>query len=319
MKKSICLSLTFIASHHLIAATQNELDASYTFSKVIVKRLPFLQRDDEVTVAINDKSTDYYPNYSWSNQGSLGYKKNLVNSNAQFAINFTGVHALYKKSYFEKAGSQSIISLDKGNSYSFLAYTVDASVKHSGQFNYFGVDLSVIYPLRQTKHANFSVQGGGIIGGFKSKNSFRDSGNDSVNAPYFTQIHSLDAKMYQRDVFTGPNIKILLNAPFFKNHLMFNLNVGIGLMMTYETIFYSSQVYSGESGATPSLVSEDYKNQNNYRFCPQADLEASIGFSYKDLTLTGGLNQFCFVYDASQDRFSSVVFGGPFVKATYKF
>jgi hypothetical protein len=123
-----------------------------------------------------------------------------------------------------------------------------------------------------------------------------------------------------KNYFLGPNLKIDIKSPFYKNYFYAGLKIGAGFMMDFYTTINSSQqeftdTFTGEIKASSSSG----KSPNDYMFCPQVDLEASLGYMIHHFKLEVGLNQFLFVTNLLDFKYGTLTFGGPYIKAGYQF
>jgi hypothetical protein len=297
MKKSI-LAISSLYSLICLSADEtklNTIDVSYTFTKISPGVSYTQSTDGSIT-------TTKYRSYNLGSQITVGYTKKAVMSDYFFVGKITGLHSHYK------FGSNNLPS--EG---------IPGSKYERHQFNFFGTELAGRADLKSTKHATFSVQGGGIAACYFTKSHIQ-AAYDTFVEPYNPKRFYEFSTNYLSNYFVGPNIKAIANAFFFKRHLSFGLKAGIGGMMD----FYSSKSktsnkdYSYNTGAESSYAQKDHL-KNRFKFLPQADLEASMTLAYKDFMLTGGLNQFFLMLDISGDEIRTLTFGGPFIKLSYLF
>jgi hypothetical protein len=291
------------------------LDFGYTFSKVYI-----YNESKNVVIITKTESENYfdtyiYPEYTWGKQGMVGYEKKLKNSDYKFLTHFTGLHASYHFYKFLPAGSD--LTIYTPEDISIGSQYADAYYDRKQIFNYFGLDLLVEASLKKTKHAEFYTQGGAVFGWMQRHyvSKFQDTPDLSsviVNGYYSTK---------RKDFFLGPNLKIGVKAPFCKNYLRANLLAGAGLLIDFSSL----KNHTPDSGLTGYIrqyvtsTTDVVSSSNRYRFSPQLDLEASISFDYHDVHITSGLNQFVLMYNFTSGSFSSVIFGGPFIKASFDF
>jgi hypothetical protein len=307
----VFLSLSFLSISNIKAeeitkkAKNNQIELGYVFNKASIKNLP--QRYD---FSIKNDNRNINLNFPWGEQGFITYFRKFDNSIYSFMASFTGVHnsknayrtleddqyANVKVSDLTNGAQLSIDYVGKTGSNTFFSLR--------NQFNFFNLDLFVKADLEETKHAQFSVFGGAIIGGYNYKNSQKGVSNlDGF-------LHEISFKASNTDYFFGPNAKILVNAPFFNKHLQLSLRLGAGFMMGY----YSQSYYLNKAFVPPVKLS--YGGENQFRFSYQFDVLAQAAIYIRNFYIASGITQF--YYQTPQNN-NLITFGGPFVKAGIDF
>jgi hypothetical protein len=323
MKKNLFLSflgLSMIGSASDLASTR--FDLTYTFNKTNI------WNDSNLEITVQDQN-DYVKKtvpFKWGNQVSFYYEAPLLPSLFKFCLSLQGVHNHGRYIHTVPANSLESIyiptySIQEGGSFftSILinSSTVDQTYIQKNQFNFFDIEMDVKYLLKNSKHAEFSVFGGGIFGGYNHKISQKVTG--LVNLNESPNLSLINAKQSSTNYILGPSIKIEALAKLLSNHLILSLKAGLGLMMDFNYQSYTSQFKTYTNLGFAGQTDDSYHSGNTFRFCPQADLEASIGFKNKGLTVSTGLNQFAIMEDISGNQIGSIVFGGPFIKASYEY
>jgi len=311
MKHKLTHLLFLSTAGSCFAYTQKsqDLDLTYTFAKVYATTISQRKSD----VELDGYKRTHLSDFTWGNQGSIGYRKQLDASLYGFETKFTCLYAPYKFYKFLPQGSN--VTVYTQSTPVLYATDQDVNILRHHQINLYSLDLLGTYVLSQTKHAKFTVYGGDVSGYYQIKRTVKASGNDSdLN---FVNVYS---HANQRTFFTGPNLKIGVEAPFFNNHLAFNLKAGAGFMITIASEKSNERSVSVEpTYGTETLSTFSSKEPNQYRFCPQADIEASLSVSFNQFMLTMGLNQFFFAYNVNGNQIFYLNYGGPFIKASYNF
>lgn len=296
------------------AFKKNDVDLMYTFSKVSVKGLP--KSKDLYTDAVDNQNYSLKTvniSYGWGNQGTLVYTRTLKDPDYCFKSALTYLHAGNTYHKILPIGSLKSFSLGK------TADVLPQYVYQRDQINYYELDLFMQASLSRFKHANFSVWGGLITSWFQVSELTRsgldfDPGNDELE-----RRDEYDSKVY-KNYFLGPNLKIDLVCPFFKDHFYVGLKAGLGFMMNFRTILYSyTRQVNNYTTSKISFLQQKDNSHNNFMFCPQVDLEASLGYRVNHFKIEAGLSQFFLVINLLNDRFGSLTFGGPYIKAGYEF
>lgn len=295
---------------------RNEIDLMYTFSKVSVKDNGYT--DPTVTTSSGD--TTFYDKinigYGWGNQATFIYNRILDDSKYTFSSAFTFLHAGNTYYKFFPVGSNSGIN--------GLEIFQSSFYRKRNQINYYQADLFMKAELSRAKHAIFNVWGGLITSWFQVSTTNREAYDQSYEegdplVTYYEHVTSSSKNIY-KNYYLGPNLKIDLKSPFFKNHFYVGLKAGIGLMMNFRTSLlyndYRTTQYA-DGSSTFNYTKDNLKN--DFMFCPQADLEASLGYTVNHFRLEVGLNQFLFITNLLENRFGTLTYGGPYIKAGYEF
>lgn len=298
-----CLSLisTLVAQGTPIQYEKsNALDFTYTFNKSDIKNL---SKPYKLSTDNNQNGQDISPNFGWGEQGQVSYYHRFKDSMYSLMLSATGLHTSYQNKVSLKTGEA--VYFDNLNIYGNSSVDTYYSIRN--QFNFGQLDLFVKADLEETKHALFAVYGGAIVAGYRYKSM--QKGNSWVQ--YSSQIEKFNVSKVDTDYFVGPNAKIYVNAPFFKNHLQLTLRLGAGFMMSFDT--YTSTVLS----QTATEYDKNYAhNENVFRFCFQYDVLAQVAFCFKNFCITSGINQF---YYQTPKTSNLITFGGPFAGLSFQF
>jgi hypothetical protein len=317
MNKSVLYFAALLGSTvcSLHAKNSESVSASYTFSKLFISDYS----QDYIRVDSDGIIADYPTSFSWGKQGAISYTKALANSSYSFVAQLEGVHNSFKFAYSVPIDSGEILNY---NGPTVQAVNQDAFFYTSTVFNLMKLDLLMESSILKTKHNMFYIQGGLISSWYQIIHKEKYVTDVSNYNQYQLLQHLIETNKDKiKNVFLGPNFKIGLSSNFYKNRLAFNLKAGLGFMMDFFTlktrnvsdgVFYDPN-YAPEYSDNRSITS------NTYRLCPQAEIEASLTYTYHDLSITGGLNQFWFGYDLNYPNILSLNFGGPFIKAAYSF
>lgn len=296
---------------------RNEIDLMYTFSKVSVKGDPY----SDPTVNFNEgtytEDNKVNVGYGWGNQATFIYNRVLNDSKYTFNSAFTFLHA--GDTYHREFPINSNSNIDG------FAKFAPSFYRKRNQINYYQADLFVKAELSRAKHAIFNVWGGLITSWFQVSNSTKSADDHSYTVEGDDNTYYRRDFYYQKNTYKnyylGPNLKIDLKSPFFKNHFYVGLKVGVGLMMNFRTsLLYdkSREIYYDDRNP-PTFDSLKDNLKNDFMLCPQADLEASLGYTVNHFRLEVGLNQFLFVTNLIANRFGTLTYGGPYIKAGYQF
>lgn len=291
----------------------DNLELMYVFNKSFIDKLdnaigisnPFVFGSKTIT-----------PNFQWGEQGQITWTKKLSNSIYTLVTSFYALHNHYN--FYTKEATPSIfggIGLNASNAY-FPSISVVSNSQlnpytysQHNQFNLFDLDLFVKADLKDTKHAKFSIYGGGIIAGYNFKSFQKGTQVQEEDQTTETQIY----RMSNTDYYLGPNAKIHVAAPFFNNHVELSLRGGAGLMMSFNSLRAFKDI---TSPTYTSINSDSYGYSNTLRLAYQFDILAQVSFCYKDFCLASGITQF--YYHAIKPD-NTISFGGPFIKASYTF
>lgn len=288
----------------------NEIDLTYTFSKVSLQRPLYENRINE---SLNNETVlnAINPTFGWGNQASFIYKRALDNSNYSFYSAFTYLHAGY--TYHKQLSLGSDLNIND-----YTATFQPGYYHFRQQINYYQADLFMKAELSKAKHAHFSVYGGLITSWYMVKYHTQVAG-DRTRDEEPRHVDENTLSLY-KNYFLGPNLKVELVSPFYKDHFFVGLKAGLGLMMNFRTSKNPSLTRTYNYNTTDvSYFKFNDDLKNDYMFCPQVDLEASIGFKAGHFKLEAGLNQFLFITNLLQNRFGSLTFGGPYIKAGLEF
>lgn len=309
MKKISLFTLSFLSLFadidDLSQDRKNQtIELSYTFSKV--SRYP--TNTFNLFTPETSKTDTQYDTFNWGKQASFSYEKILSQSSFSFLTNLTFLHAGHTFSLrSDDQSSPYILGESKG------ADGKPGFTYHRMQMNFYEADFFVKNTLSKSKYAIFDVFGGVISSWYKYKFV-----KNYLNNPSTVSSSSLNSVFTNTNFFMGPNLKIQIKAPFYKNYFVASLKAGLGMMVNFK----SYQTHSHSTVIVLNTVSSsDSSNnlKNDYQFCPQADLEAYLGFKYKGFNLDAGVNQFFLIQNLLENRSGSLTFGGPFLRAGYSF
>jgi hypothetical protein len=307
MKNTISFLCMTLGSSLIFAqqAKTSEIALSYTFSKV---NLDGLNSDQLMRYTQNDVTRYKSTLFSWGNQGTATYKKKLKNSNYNFLADFTVLHTRKNQAVG--------LGIGQGSVNDWPADTIPARSSYFAQLNMYQIDMFVDVPLKTTKHAVFSVQGGGLSGYYTAYDKIKDTGNIDL----LSTTQKKASNRYSNS-YTGPNLKILVDCPFYKDQLFASLKAGVGMMMSFQSETHKTKESTyGLYGVLTETTASKTSKENEFHFSPQADIDASIGFKKDNFSISTGLNLFYMAYELNQENvIFAFRYGGPYIKASYQF